>query len=228
MRELIAILLFVVGMVLGAAASAFYYAGVSASLQATLVERQNELDRMSTSSAAERESLKQELASANEALETFKRDLELSQQQLSEQALLIARQKELLAAHGDQLVRNVEESETAEESSSAAVGLPPSERADGAVKGGQFVYRKVRWAQRDEDFEVAGELENRTKKQFANAIFHIELFGKGNQLLDTVVVTINNFSPGKVIPFNMLALQGRPELYGAVLRFKVNAVLLQE
>ena len=71
-------------------------------------------------------------------------------------------------------------------------------------------------------------MENRTKKPFANAIFHIELFGKGNRVLDTVVVTINNFSPGKVIPFNMLALQGRPELYGAVLRFKVNAVLLQE
>ena len=220
MREFIALLLFLGGLGLGVAGAAYYYGDINASLQTSLNEVQSELDQVASSSAAERESLKQQLASAIETKEASERELEIAQAELAEQAATIARQVELLAAFG--------EKPDGEESSDAAQVDRPSVKPDGVVNGGQFLYRNVQWSLRDEDFEVVGELENRTKKQFTNAIFHVELFGEGSRSLGTVTVMINNFSPGKVIPFNKLALVGHPELYDSVRRFKITAALLEE
>ncbi len=193
----------------------------SATLSKTIADHESEIDRLNSSLAAEQQQLNAVTKQTATAQEQLRRDIDVLQMQLAEQTAIVARQRDRIAEletnrpDGSPDPTDLEVSE-------------PSNKEDGLVRGGQFVYHHVKLQPSNGELEIAGEMENRTDKHFRQVICHIELFDDRRKLIEKVAVTILNLSPGETKPFKELALADKPALIRAASSLRITAALIDD
>lgn len=215
LRDIWVVLLFVGGLFLGGAAAFVYHHSASTALSKEIVDREKDIERLETSLSAEQLRAK----AAIEQQEQLRRDLDVVQLQLAEQTALVARQRERIAEL--EVIRP-----DAEPAPKELELSEPSNKEDGIVRGGQFVYRHVKLQPSNDELEIAGEMENRTDTHFREVIFHIELFDDRQQPIDTIAVTMVSLPPGETKPFKELTLADKPRLIRAATSFRITAALI--
>jgi hypothetical protein len=219
LRDFSVALLFVGGLFLGGALGFVYHRSASGALSKSLADREAEVERLSASLATEQERAKVATEQAAASQDKMSRELDVLRLELAEQTALVARQRDRIAA--------LEAKRPAGEPNPADLeASDPSNKEDGLVRGGKFVYRHVKLQPSNGELEIAGEMENRTNKRYRQVIFHVELFDEQLKPIETIAVTMMNLSPGETKPFKEYTLADKPMMIRAVSSFRITAALV--